>query len=135
MPQSPSPSRHLREISFSDFQKLDIRIGTVIEASVPEWSHWVMKLTVDFGPAFAKATAGKRQRTVFAGIMKFYQPQDLIGKQFAFVVNLEPKKIGPKEPDGTQGFSQAMLLAACQPDEKPVLLSPLEKLPTGAKIR
>lgn len=128
MPPPPSPSHHLREISFSDFQKLDIRVGTVVEATVPEWSHWVMKLTVDLGPEIG-------QRTVFAGIMKFYQPEDLIGKQFVFVVNLEPKKIGPKEPDGTQNFSQAMLLAACEPDEKPVLLSPLEKLPPGAKIR
>ena len=39
----------MNTVSFSDFQKLDIRVGTVIEAVVPEWSHWVMKLTVDFG--------------------------------------------------------------------------------------
>ena len=122
------------KISFSDFQKLDIRIGTVIEAVVPEWSHWVMKLTVDLGPDVG-------QKTVFAGIMKFSQPKDLIGKQFAFVVNLEPKKIGPKEADGTQGFSQAMLLAACEPrpkeneEEKPILLIPSASVPNGAKIR
>ena len=128
-------------ISFSDFQKLDIRIGTVIEAVVPEWSHWVMKLKVDLGPEIG-------ERTVFAGIMKFYQPKDLIGKQFAFVVNLEPKKIGPKEKDGSQSFSQAMLLAACQPrpkdkgrrptendDAKPIPLIPLDSVPNGAKIR
>ena len=36
-------------VTFQDFQKLDIRIGTVIKAEIPEWSHWVMKLTVDFG--------------------------------------------------------------------------------------
>lgn len=130
-----------QKISFSDFQKLDIRVGTVIEASVPEWSHWVMKLTVNLGPEIG-------ERTVFAGIMKFYNPQDLIGKQFAFVVNLEPKKIGPEEADGAQNFSQAMMLAACEPrpkvegrrpkegeEEKPILLSPLGKLPPGAKIR
>lgn len=98
-----------------------------------------MKLTVDLGPEI-------RKRTVFAGIMKFYQPQDLVGKQFVFVVNIEAKKIGPKEPDGKQNFSEAMLLAACEPmskkqetrnneNEKPILLSPLEKLPPGAKIR
>ena len=39
----------MNTVSFSDFQKLDIRVGTVIEAVVPEWSHWVMKLTVDLG--------------------------------------------------------------------------------------
>lgn len=128
-----------QKISFSDFQKLDIRIGTVVEAVVPEWSHWVMKLKVDLGPEIG-------ERTVFAGIMKFYQPEELIGRQFVFVVNLEPKKIGPKESDGTQNFSEAMMLAACQPisgkqktenneDERPALLSPLEKLQNGAKIR
>lgn len=128
------------KINFSDFQKLDIRIGTVVEASIPEWSHWVMKLIVDLGPEIGK-------RTVFAGIMKFYQSQDLIGKQFAFVVNLEPKKIGPKEADGTQNYSQAMLLAAIQPldqpieveaekiTEKPIPLIPSVSVPSGAKIR
>ncbi len=114
--------------SFSDFQKLDIRIGTVIEAVIPEWSHWVMKLKVNFGPEMG-------DRTVFAGIIKFYQPEDLIGKQFPFVVNIEPKKIGPKQADGIQNFSQGMMLAACETENKPILLSPLEKLPPGAKIR
>lgn len=130
----------MKIIAFSDFQKLDIRIGTVVEAAVPEWSHWVMKLTVDLGPEI-------KQRTVFAGIMKFYQPQDLIGKQFAFVVNLESKKIGPKEANGTQNYSQAMLLAAIQPldepvevegekvAEKPIPLIPSAFVPNGAKIR
>jgi len=117
-------------IPFSDFQKLDIRIGTVVEAVVPEWSHWVMKLKVDFGPEMG-------DRTVFAGIMKFYKPEDLIGKQFPFVVNIEPKKIGPKQTDKTQNFSQGMMLAVCSPDEEeiPVLLSPRRKVPSGAKIR
>ncbi|MBI2310112.1 methionine--tRNA ligase [Candidatus Collierbacteria bacterium] len=127
------------KISFSDFQKLDIRVGTVVEASVPEWSHWVMKLKVDLGLEIG-------ERTILAGIMKFYQPKELVGKQFIFVVNLEPKKIGPKEPDGTQNFSTGMMLAACRPmskkqetgnkdGEKPILFSPWEKLPSGAKIR
>lgn len=128
------------KINFSDFQKLDIRIGTVVEAVVPEWSHWVMKLKVDLGPEIG-------ERTVFAGIMKFYQPKDLIGKQFAFVVNLEPKKIGPKEVDGTQGYSQAMLLAAIKQldepveaegekiTEKPIPLTPSAKVPNGSKVR
>ena len=36
-------------ISFEDFQNVDIRVGTVVEASVPEWSHWVMRIKVDLG--------------------------------------------------------------------------------------
>ncbi len=120
-------------ITFKNFQKLDIRIGTVVSAEVPKWSHWVMKLTVDLGDP----PAGGGKKTVFAGIMKFYKSKDLVGKQFAFVVNLEPKKIGP-EGD----FSEAMVLAASVPaksgkdeDEKPVLLSITERIPNGTRVR
>lgn len=116
------------QISFSDFTKLDIRIGAITAAEVPEWSHWVMKLTVDLGAEIGK-------KIVFAGIMKFYQPEELIGRQFAFVVNLEPKKIGPKEKDGRQNYSQAMMLMALTGAEtKPILLSPWEKVENGAEI-
>ena len=118
------------DITFKDFQKLDIRIGTVVSAEIPKWSHWVMKLTVDFGKEVGKKTA-------FAGIMKHYKPKDLTGKQFAFVTNLEPKKIGP-EGD----FSEAMILAASVPakrgkegEEKPVLFCLSEKVPNGTKVR
>lgn len=117
-------------ITFKDFQKLDIRVGTVTKAEVPKWSHWVMKLTVDLGKEIGK-------RTAFAGIMKYYKPEDLIRKQFVFVVNLEPKKIG-LEGD----LSEAMILAASVPaksgkeeDEKPVLLSVPDNVPNGTKVR
>lgn len=132
----------MNTISFQDFQKLDIRIGTVIEATVPEWSHWVMKLTVDFGPEIG-------ERIIFAGIMKFYKPEELIGKQFPFIVNIAPKKIGPQEADGTQNYSEAMMLAACDVrtndegqrtkeegvEEKPVLFRLWKKVPSGTKVR
>jgi methionine--tRNA ligase beta chain len=117
-------------ITIDDFKKLDIRIGTVVKAEVPEWSHWVIKLTVDLDPEIG-------ERTIFAGIMKFYKPEDLEGKQFPFVVNIEPKKIGP-EGD----FSQGMMLAADyitdekKPEEgKPVLFNLSEKVPNGTKVR
>lgn len=119
----------MEEITFDDFLKLDIRIGTVTEAVVPEWSHWVMKLTVDFGEL------GKR--TIFSGIMNFYKPEELEGKQFPFIVNLKPKKIGP-EGD----FSQGMMLMATFPDESgdpekevPILLNVDKKVPNGSKVR
>ena len=71
-------TRKMGTISFDDFQKLDIRIGTVVKAEVPEWSHWVIKLTVNFGPSFAKATDGKSTRICFSGIMKFFKPESLL---------------------------------------------------------
>ena len=93
-------------ISIQDFQKLDIRVGTVIKAEVPEWSHWVMKMKVDLGTEIG-------ERVVFAGIMHFYKPEDLEGKQFPFITNLEKKKIGP-EGD----FSEGMMLMAVEISDK-----------------
>jgi methionine--tRNA ligase beta chain len=124
----------MSNINFNDFQKLDIRVGTVTEAETPKWSHWVVKLTVDLGKEVG-------ERTIFAGVLGFYEPKDLKGKQFPFIVNLEPKKIGPKGD-----YSEGMLLAAVMPlekpvkvmdsetDEKPVLLELTEKVPNGTKI-
>ncbi|OGM31430.1 hypothetical protein A2630_01400 [Candidatus Woesebacteria bacterium RIFCSPHIGHO2_01_FULL_44_10] len=114
------------KISITDFQKLDIRIGTVIKAEVPEWSHWVMKLTVELGKEIGK-------RTIFSGIMKFYKPSDLEGKQFPFIVNLGPKKIGP-EGDMSEGM---MLMAVEKDDEEtpPILFNLQESVPNGAKVR
>ncbi len=116
------------QATIDDFQKLDIRIGTVVDASIPEWSHWVMKLTVDFGDEVGT-------KTIFAGIMKFYKPKDLIDKQFPFVVNMKPKKIGP-EKDSSEGM---MLAASCPEkgteEEKPVLFKLTGKVPNGTKVR
>jgi len=111
------------KINFSDFQKLDIRIGTVVKASIPEWSHWVMKLIVDFDSEIGK-------KTVFAGIMKFYKPEELVGKQFPFVVNLEPKKMGP-----IGDFSEGMMIMAVVDEESPVLFKLWKKVLNGTKVR
>lgn len=118
------------KVNITDFQKLDIRIGTVIKAEVPEWSHWVMKLTVDLGEEIG-------EKTIFAGIMKYYKPEEMEGKQFPFVVNMEPKKIG-LEGD----FSEGMMLAASLPIEggeegetKAILFNLSEKVPNGSKVR
>jgi len=116
----------MERVDIKDFQKLDIKIGTIKKAEVPEWSHWVMKLTVDLG----SPPAGGGERTIFAGIMKFYKPEDLEGRQFPFIVNLEPKKIGP-EGD----FSEGMMLMADIGDETPpTLLIPAKKVPAGTKV-
>ena len=114
-------------INFDDFEKVEIRIGTIIKAEVPEWSHWVMKITVDLGSEIGEKNA-------FSGIMKFYKPEELIGKQFPFVVNLKPKKIGPDKE-----LSEVMMIMA-DPGEgandvKPALFNLQEELPNGTKVR
>jgi len=119
-------------ITFDDFAKLDIRIGTVTKAEVPEWSHWVMRITVDLGPEIG-------EKKCFSGIMKFFKPEDLIGKQFPFVVNLEPRKIGPEHE-----MSEAMMIMAVPGDSLPeeeaekvptVLFKLQKKVPNGTKVR
>jgi methionine--tRNA ligase beta chain len=121
-------------VTIKDFQRLDIRIGTVVKAEVPKWSHWVIKLTVDLGVEIG-------ERTIFAGVLGFYETKDLEGKQFPFIVNLEPKKIGPQGD-----FSQGMMLAGVEKldspvkildeetDEKPILLIPSEKVANGTRV-
>jgi tRNA-binding protein len=114
------------QITFDDFEKVEVRIGTVVEASVPRWSHWVMRIKVDLGEELGIKTA-------FSGIMKFYTPEDLIGKQFPFVVNLKPKTIGPEKE-----LSEVMMIMSVPgegEDVKPVLFSIPEKVPNGTPVR
>lgn len=114
------------QITFDDFEKVEIRIGTVVDAEVPEWSHWVMRIKADFGRELGVKQA-------FSGIMKFYKPEDLVGKQFPFVVNLAPRKIGPDRE-----LSEAMMIMAVpkEDEETPTVLFNLpETVPNGTKVR
>ncbi len=115
------------QITFDDFEKVEIRIGTVVEATVPDWSHWVMRIKADFGGEFGVKQA-------FSGIMKFYKPEDLVGKQFPFVVNLKPKTIGPDKE-----LSEVMMImidpGEGDNDVRPVLFNVDEKVPNGVKVR
>lgn len=113
-------------IPFTDFEKVDIRIGTVVKADVPEWSHWVIRMEVDFGEEIGI-------KKCFSGIMKFFGPKDLEGKQFPFVVNLEPRKIGPDKE-----LSEAMMIMAVpkEDEETPTVLFKLQKkVDNGTKVR
>ncbi len=113
-------------IDYTDFEKVDIRIGTVTEATVPEWSHWVMRLKVDLGKELG-------EKVCFSGIMKFFKPEDLVNKQFPFVTNLEPRKIGPEKE-----LSEAMMIMAVpsEEEETPTVLFQLqEKVENGTKVR
>lgn len=109
------------QISFVDFQKLDLRVGTITKVEIPEGSRTMYRLTVDLGKDIG-------QRTVFSGIKEMYQPDDLVGQQAVFVVNLERKKIMGAESEG-------MILAACEIDDKPVIVVPLEKVADGSVVR
>ena len=113
-------------INFDDFEKVDMRIGTVVKADVPAWSHWVIKMEVDFGEEIGR-------KTCFSGIMKFFKPEDLKGKQFPFVVNLKPKTMGPEKE-----LSETMMIMAVEKEDEetpPVLFKLSKKVPSGTKVR
>ncbi len=111
-------------INFDDFSKVELRIGTVLEAEEVEGSEKLIKQIVDFGDL------GKKQ--ILSGIKKRYKPSQLIGKQFIYVTNLEPRMMMGLE-------SQGMLLCATTPSttsgkSKLILLKPHSKVEPGAKI-
>lgn len=85
-------------IEFNDFEKLDLRVGKVIAASLPEWSNKLIEMRVDFGSEIG-------ERTIFAGIRKFVSLEDVLNKKFVFIVNLAERKLG-------EGVSQGMMLVA-----------------------
>ena len=104
-------------ISFGEFQKLDLRVGTIVKAEGIPKSKKLLKLTVDIG----------EERTVVAGIAAHYKPDEIVGKQVIVVANLEPVKLMGIE-------SQGMILAA--EDETGVHLLTVDKqVRAGAKVK
>lgn len=107
-------------ITYDDFAKLDIRIGTITAIDVVENADKLLKLTVDLGEA--------SPRQIISGIrMYFEDPQELVGRQCPFVANLEPRVIRGLE-------SQGMIMAASTADDAFALLNPHAPLPPGTKV-
>jgi methionine--tRNA ligase beta chain len=107
------------EIPFDDFMKLDIRIGKVAEATLISGSRNLIKLIVDFG-------SEKRQSV--AGLLRYYKPEELVGKKFAFVLNLQRRKFMGIE-------SQCMVLAAEDNEGNVILIGPEKDIAAGSRIR
>jgi methionyl-tRNA synthetase len=106
------------EITFAEFQKLDLRIGKIIEATqVPE-SKKLIKILVDFG-------AEKRQAV--AGLLKYYKPEELVGKKCVFLLNLQKRMLAGIE-------SQCMVLAAEDEAGNVTVLQPEKDIAEGSKI-
>jgi methionyl-tRNA synthetase len=127
-------------ITIDDFKKVEIRAGKIISAETVEGSEKLLKLSVDFGPAFAppspEATKGQSEgfggtKQVLSGIVKFVSPADLVGITCAFVTNLEPREImGLK--------SEAMIMAFSGQTETGNFFSLLkipDDVPSGSLVR
>jgi methionyl-tRNA synthetase len=106
------------EITFDDFAKLDLRIGTVIAAEAMPKSNKLLKLTIE---------SGVDKRTILSGIAQHYGPGDVLGKQVMFVANLAPRKMMGLE-------SQGMILMAEDAGGKLVLVRPVNEVKPGSTV-
>ena len=99
--------------------KLDLRIGTVEQASKVEKADKLLKLEVNLG--FEK-------RTIVSGIAQHFKPEELVNKQVIVVANLAPRKMRGIE-------SQGMILTAEQPDGKLILVGPAQLTDSGSNVK
>ncbi len=107
-------------IEWQDFEKIDIRVGTILEVSdFPKAKKPAWQLTIDFGDLGIRRSS--------AQITDFYEKQELIGKQVMAVVNFPPKQIG-------NFFSECLVLGVYTDKKEVVLITPDRKVTNGWKL-
>lgn len=107
-------------ISWSDFEKIDLRVGTIREvADFPKAKNAAYKLTIDFGELGIKKSS--------AQITKLYEMQELVGKQIIAVVNFPKKQIA-------DFMSECLVLGVVGNDKEVILLQPEKQVSNGMKI-
>ena len=112
-------------INFDDYSKIEVRVGQIVSAEVPEGSNKLIKFDVDFGPS---ASSGSNEiRTIFSGIKEWYSPEELVGVKTMWVVNLAPKKT-------PFGDSEGMLFACDTKDGKPYIVRVGDEVEVGSEF-
>jgi tRNA-binding protein len=108
-------------IGYDDFQKVDIRVGTIRQAEAfPEARRPAIKLWVDFGGALGVKKSS-------AQITRHYRPAELVGRQVLAVVNFPPRQIGPF-------MSEVLVLGVPDADGEVVLIGPGQPVPDGGRM-
>ena len=104
-------------VEFSDFEKLDIRVGKVVVCEKVPKSSKLLRFELE---------VGSERRQILSGIAKYYKPEDLIGKNVLFIANFPPRKM--------MGLTSNGMILSAEHDGKLVLTSTLEDIQTGACI-
>ena len=107
-------------INFDEYSKIEVRVGKIVEAMVPEGSNKLIQFKVDFGSEIG-------QKTIFSGIKEWYSPEELVGVKTMWVVNLAPKKI-------PFGDSEGMLFACDTVDGKPYIVRVGDEVEVGSEF-
>ena len=108
-------------IEYGDFEKVEIRVGTIIEARLNDKTiKPSIILIIDFGEVLG-------HKKTSAQLTKHYKPEELIGKQVAAVTNFPPKQIGKM-------ISEVLVLGFPDDDNNPVLIMPSIKISNGGKL-
>jgi tRNA-binding protein len=117
-----APANTISEkISFDDFLRVDIRVGTILEAAPLDGARKpAFRLRIDFGPEIGEKKSS-------AQITRHYRPEQLIGKQVAAVVNFPPRQIG-------KFMSEVLTLGFPDADGEVVLLQPEQAVPNGGRL-
>ena len=112
------PEPVAQTVSFEDFEKLDFRVGTVLECSKVKKSKKLLKFLID---------DGMEKRTIVSGIAQFYEPEELVGRQVIFVANFAPRML--------QGIeSQGMILSAVNADGSLSVITTIKPSTPGGKV-
>ncbi|MBP3299253.1 MAG: methionine--tRNA ligase [Muribaculaceae bacterium] len=112
------PAPVAETVDFPTFEKLDIRVGTVLECVKVPKADKLLQFKIDDGMG---------GRTIVSGIAKYYKPEDLVGKQVCFIANFAPRKLKGVE-------SQGMILSAELPDGSLKVISPSAPCAPGSKV-
>lgn len=110
-------------ISFGDFEKVDLRVGKIINVESLKGYNRILRITVDLGD---------EKREIMSGIAKHYSPEELVHKSVIVCANLEPKKFGEDTSNGM--ILAAAAAAADEKDKKPILLTVFEEVEPGSPI-
>lgn len=107
-------------VVYEDFNKVDIRVGEVLEAKAVEKSQKLIQLSVDLGEDYGTVS-------ILTGLLEYYKPEEFVGKKYCFIANLEPRKM--------MGLQSQGMLMVVDYEQKPLLIELDKNSVNGTIVR